>query len=94
LQERPGRCIKSAEGLLLDVPGDHSRHEVLGERRRREPQHRPPQRAKPVEAERPYAVDLGLERFEVDWPVSHARHAALRPGLPLLFVAAFLAMMR
>jgi hypothetical protein len=58
------------------------------------PQRRAPQGAKLLEAERPHAVDLGLERFEVDWPASHARHAALRPDLPLLLVAGLPAAMR
>ena len=58
--------IKPAEGLLLDVPADEPRHEVLGEgRRRRRPQRRAPERAKLVEAEGPHAVDLGLDRLAI-----------------------------
>ena len=50
--------------------------------------------AKLVEAERPYAVDLGLDFLAIGRSASHAGHAALRPDLPLRFGEASLATMR
>src|SRR5712692_9827052 len=59
--------IKPPEGLLLDVPADEPRDQVLGEGRGRgRPQGRTPQGAKLVEAERPHAVDLGLDRLAIE----------------------------
>ena len=55
---------------------------------------RAPQGAKLVEAERPHAVDLGLDRLAIGRSASHVRHAALRPDLPLRFGAVFSATMR
>src|SRR5262249_44505896 len=56
--------IKTTEGLLLDVPADKPRHEILcqGSGRGR-PERRAPERAKLVEAKGPHAVDLGLDRL-------------------------------
>ncbi len=49
----------SIEGLLLDVPAEKPRHEVLGEGQRRGGAERhAPQGAKLVEVERPQAIDL------------------------------------
>ena len=54
--------IEAAEGLFLDVPANEAGHEVFGKgRRRQRSECRAPQRAKLVEAERPYAGDLGLQ---------------------------------
>ena len=62
-----GLRIKSTLGLLLDVPAEKPRHEVLGEGRRRGGAERhAPQGAKLVEAERPHAVDLGLDRLAIE----------------------------
>src|SRR3954468_5985163 len=58
--------IKPTEGLLLDMPADEPRHEVLGKGRGwGRPQCGAPQGAKLVEAEQPHAVDLGLDRFAI-----------------------------
>jgi hypothetical protein len=57
----------STLGLLLDVPAEKPRHEVLAEgRRRRGAERHAPQGAKLVEAERPHAVDLGLDRLAIE----------------------------
>ena len=62
-----GLRIKSTLGPLLNVPAEEPRHEVLGERRRRGGAERhAPQGAKLVEAERPHAVDLGLDRLAIE----------------------------
>ena len=62
VQELHGAWIKPAKSLLLEVPADEPGDEVLGEgARRRRPKRPPPERAKLVEAERPHAVDLGLD---------------------------------
>ena len=88
-----GLRIKPAEGLLLEVPADETRDEVLAESRRwGRTERRAPQGAKLVEAERPHAVDLGLDRLAIG--ASHAGHAALRPDLLLRFGATSLATMR
>jgi hypothetical protein len=61
-----GLRIKSTPGPLLDVPAEKPRHEVLAEGRRRGGAERHgPQGAKRVEAERPHAADLGLDRFAI-----------------------------
>jgi hypothetical protein len=62
-----GLWIKPAEGLLLDMPADEPRHEILGEGRRRGAAERhAPQGAKRVEVNRPQAVDLGLNRVAIE----------------------------
>jgi hypothetical protein len=54
--------IKPTLGLLLDVPAEKPRHEVLGKGRRRGGAERhAPQGAKFVEAERPHADSRWLE---------------------------------
>ena len=59
-----GLRIKSAKRLLLEVPTEKPGDEVLGEARRRScTERRTPQVAKRVDAERPNAVDLGLDRL-------------------------------
>src|SRR5665811_206436 len=66
VQELVGIRINPTVGLLLDMPADKPGHEVLGESRRwGRPQCRAPQGAKLIEAERPYAVDLGLDRLVI-----------------------------
>ena len=66
VQNLAGFRIKPPESLFLDMPADEPGHEVLGEgRRRRGTQCRAPQHAKIVEAERLYAVDLGLDRLVI-----------------------------
>jgi Resolvase, N terminal domain len=83
-----------AKLVELDMPAEKPRHEVLGEGgRRRRPEGDPPQGAKFFEAERPHAVDLGLDRLAIRcW--MHAGHAALRPDLPLRFDETSFATMR
>ena len=65
--QKPGVILIGAtEGLFLDVPANEAGHEVFGKgRRRQRSECRAPQRAKLVEAERPYAGDLGLQRLFV-----------------------------
>jgi hypothetical protein len=59
--------INPIEGLLLEMPADEPRDEVLGEARGwGRPECRAPQGAKVVEAERPHAVDLGLDRLAIE----------------------------
>ena len=47
-----------------------------------------------VEAERPHAADLGLDRRAIRRWARHAGHAALRPGLALRFGETSFATMR
>jgi hypothetical protein len=79
-----GLRIKSTLGLLLDVPAEEPRHEVLGEGRRRGGAERDaPQGAKRVEVERPHAADLDLNHLAIERWARHAGHATLRPDLAL-----------
>jgi hypothetical protein len=90
-----GFRIKSPKHLLLDVPAKKPRDEILGEAWRRScAKRRMPQAAKFVEAERPNAVDLGLDRLAIKRGARHGSQAALRPGLPFRFGATSLATMR
>ena len=65
--QKPGVfLIEATEGLFLDVPANEAGHEVFGKgRRRQRSECGAPQQAKLVEAERPYAGDLGLQRLFV-----------------------------
>jgi hypothetical protein len=56
--------IEATAGLFLDVAANEAGHEVFGKGRRlQRSECGAPQRAKLVEAERPYAGDLGLQRL-------------------------------
>jgi hypothetical protein len=58
--------IKSPKRLLLEVPAKKPRDEILGVAWRRScAKRRTPQAAELVEAERPNAVDLGLDRLAI-----------------------------
>ena len=62
IQELGSILIKPTEALCLNVPGNEPGDEVFGKSGwRRRSEHRAPQGAKLVEAERPYASDLGLQ---------------------------------
>ena len=90
-----GLRIKSTPGLLLEVPAEKPRHEILGEGRRRGGAERhAPQGAKRVEVERPHAADLDLDRLAIERWARHAGHAALRPDLALRFGETSFATMR
>jgi hypothetical protein len=66
IKELGGLVIETAQALFLDMPTDEPGNEVFGEGRwRRRSECRAPQRAKLIEAERPYAGDLGLQRLYV-----------------------------
>ena len=61
-----GFRIKSPKHLLLEVPAKKPGDEILGEARRRScTERRTPQVAKRVDAERPNAVGLGLDRLPI-----------------------------
>jgi len=92
---RGGFRIKPAKRLLLEVPSKKPGDEILGEARRRScAERRTPQTAKLIDAERPNAVDLGLDRLPIERGARHGSQAALRPGLPFRFGATSFATMR
>ena len=64
IKELGGLGIETAQALFLDMPTNEPGNEVFGEGRwRRRSECRAPQRAKLIEAERPYTGDLGLQRL-------------------------------
>jgi hypothetical protein len=64
IKELGGFVIETAQALFLDMPADEPGNEVFGEgRRRRCSECRVPQGAQLIEAERPYAGNLGLQRL-------------------------------
>ncbi len=86
-------CL-STKGLLLDVPAEKPRHKVLRETRRRGGAERhASQGTKLVEAERPHAVDLGLDRLAIERWARHADYT-LRSALALRFGETSFAPMR
>src|SRR5438132_6184421 len=58
--------IEAAEGLLLDLPGDHARQQIFAQGRRRyASEHGPPTPPKGIAGKRSDASDLGLDRGRV-----------------------------
>src|SRR5437763_944376 len=72
IEELDRFATKTAESLLLDAVRDHPPHDVLGQpKRRRTAEYQAPACAERGDAERPNAVDLGLNRGRVHRRLAH-----------------------